>query len=665
MRRRLVLIGQLLAVALGLMWLAGCGGKSTPKTSGPGIPSSVTISPAQSSVTLGQTVQFTGSVLDSNGSPVSNQTISFKSSNTSILQVASSGLACAGTWDSLTTPVVCTPGPVGTATVTAVSGTLSSSPATVSVHSKVATVTISPSSPACLSSGHTLQFSAHAFDAKGQDITSTVGSFLWNSNQGLVVSLDPTGTATAAAPGVAGIFASVDGVNSVPANFSTCPVLSIALHTTDAKTAFAVDNNASQQLQADVIDTNGLPLPNAGTYLNFTSLRAAVGSASGGSELFSASTPGTTPIVASCSPPGCNIGLTPVYSNVVMATVNGNNTTTVLVASTTGTSLVPIDTASNTAGTAITLPQTPNSMVLSADGSRAYMGSDNGLMVLDIPSSTVGTLTTAVGKALAVSPDGSRVLVFDSNKNVLNVVATSTSAVSSFPATGVTGAAFSPDGYKALVVAGSKLYTYSPFVAFPVGGDSLAAPAADAAFLNAGALGFLAGGSPSATVARFTCNSQTAAVVPLPAAPLRIAPLPDGSGMLLVDNTSVDVVSVSLTSTNAICPPNASATLTRTATINAGGFQPRQLLITPNGAQAFIVSDSPQVFAYNLATNAASAITLANGAAPTTADLTLDSAQLWVGGSDKAVHLVDLKTGADVKQISVSFSPDLVGVRAH
>jgi hypothetical protein len=662
MRRWVVLICQLAFVAVGLLSLAACGGKSKPKTSGPGIPASVTLTPTSATVTRGQTVVFSSSVLDSNGTAVTNQTISFQSSNTSVLQVASGGLACAGTWDSLTTPVVCTPGPVGTATVTAVSGGLSSSPSTVAVHERIDQVTVSPSSPACISSTHTLQFTAHAF-SNGQDVTSSVGSFVWNSNQGQVVSLDPTGTATAAAPGVAGIFASINGVNSVPVPFSTCPVLSIALHTTDAKTAFAIDNNSSQQLQADVIDTNGLPLPNAGTYLSFLPLQPAVGTTSGGSEQFTSTTPGTSPIAVSCSPPNCNIGLTPVYGNVVMATVNGNNTTTVFATSTTGTSLIPIDTATNTAGTAITLPHTPNSLLLSPDGTRAYMGSTDGLMVMDVASSSLGTVTGVPGKVLTVSRDSSRIIVFDPVKNTLFIVAASTGGSQSFPATGVTAAAFSPDGYKAFIVAGSTLYTYSPVVAFRT--DSLPAPAADAAFLNSGALGFLAGGAGSATTARFTCNNQTAAIVSLPAAPQRIAPLPDGSGMLLVDNTGVDVVTTSVTNTNSICPPLASANLARTAGFSAGTIKPRQLMITPDGTKAFVIADVGAVLAYDIAGNTTSSLALANGAVPTTAGLTLDSTQLWVGGSDNAVHLIDLKTRTDTKQVSVPFSPDLVAVRPH
>jgi hypothetical protein len=194
--------------------------------------------------------------------------------------------------------------------------------------------------------------------------------------------------------------------------------------------------------------------------------------------------------------------------------------------------------------------------------------------------------------------------------------------------------------------------------------DSLQAPATDVAFLNAGALGFLAGGVPSATVARFTCNNQTAAIVSLPEPPLRIAPLTDGSGMLLVGSSTVDIVKASLTSTNTPCPPLATASLTQTASLG-GAFKTRQLLVTADGTKAFMISDAAAVLAYNIANNSTSVIPLSKGVVPTTAGLTLDSTQLWVGGSDNAVHLVDIKSGADIKAVSVGFSPDLVAVRPH
>jgi hypothetical protein len=46
-----------------------------------------------------------------------------------------------------------------------------------------------------------------------------------------------------------------------------------------------------------------------------------------------------------------------------------------------------------------------------------------------------------------------------------------------------------------------------------------------------------------------------------------------------------------------------------------------------------------------------------------TGGTTLDSTKLYVGGSDNAVHRIDVASGTDAQQITVSFTPDLVAVR--
>ena len=48
----------------------------------------------------------------------SGLTIAFASSNPDVLTISNSGVACAGKWDSLSNPIICTPGPAGTAMVT-------------------------------------------------------------------------------------------------------------------------------------------------------------------------------------------------------------------------------------------------------------------------------------------------------------------------------------------------------------------------------------------------------------------------------------------------------------------------------------------------------------------------------------------------------------------
>ena len=114
--------------------------------------------------------------------------VTFLSSNTAVLTIASNGLACAGTWDSLTAPQICTPGPVGVAQVTATSHGVSSPPTTVYVHQHIDNIVVSPipgqTPPAgsCFSKGQIFNYQATAF-SRGLDITASVGPFTWRSDQ--------------------------------------------------------------------------------------------------------------------------------------------------------------------------------------------------------------------------------------------------------------------------------------------------------------------------------------------------------------------------------------------------------------------------------------------------------------------------------------------------
>lgn len=661
MRRWLVLIIQWVAASAALLLLAACGGgSSTPKTSGPGIPSTVTLSPTSVGVTRGLTVPFSASVVDINSSPVTNQVISFQSSNTAVLTVANSGLACAGTWDSLTTPVVCTPGPSGSAQVTAISGTLTSSAATVFVHDKVDTVVVSPANPSCVSNGALLQFTAKAF-AAGKDITSQVGPISWNTTQATVANIDQTGLATAVIPGAGGIFASVNGVNAATVPFVTCPIVGISLLTSAGGTSFATDNATTQTLVATATDSSGATLANASNFLTLSVGTGAVGSMS--ATTFAASVPGTTSIATSCTPPNCNIGMTPVYGNAMVGSVNGSSATAVYVASPSSTSLIPIDTTTNTAGTAITLPTKPNSLFINSQGTKAFLGSDTLLMVVDLTVLSVSTIGNVSGTVIGVAPDGNKVLMSNTVNQALYVIDSTTGGVESFLAPGVLRAAFSPDGYKAFLVGSNTLFTYSPVL--PFRSDVLPAVINDAAFLASGAVGFLAGGTSSAVTGRLTCNSAQVASLPFPSTPSRIAALPDGSGMVAVDNSSLYLISASVQPGTSPCPPTVSASIASKTNLNAGVFAPKQLLLTPSGNRALILSDQPQILVYNLISGTPSAIPLAGAATVFSGGITLDSNFAYVGASDGNVHLIDLNALTDTSQVSVGFTPNLVAVRPH
>src|SRR5450631_4391765 len=95
--------------AFGMMGLlAGCSSSSPVTTTAQGpVPAVVSLSPAQvSDLEVGKTISFTGSASDTGGTALSD-TITYQSSNTAVLTVTTGGLACAGSWDSLTTPTVC------------------------------------------------------------------------------------------------------------------------------------------------------------------------------------------------------------------------------------------------------------------------------------------------------------------------------------------------------------------------------------------------------------------------------------------------------------------------------------------------------------------------------------------------------------------------------
>src|SRR5882724_13448888 len=89
--------------------LAGCGSSSSKPVGFP-VPASIVLSPSNTvSIDLGGIQGFTATPQDNNKQTITTP-ISFQSSNTAVVTIAANGLACAGTWDSLSAPQVCTPG---------------------------------------------------------------------------------------------------------------------------------------------------------------------------------------------------------------------------------------------------------------------------------------------------------------------------------------------------------------------------------------------------------------------------------------------------------------------------------------------------------------------------------------------------------------------------
>jgi trimeric autotransporter adhesin len=674
---------------LGLV-AAGCGHSSTPVT-----PTSITISPASSvSMKFGDVQAISAQVIDNNGNAMTNQKFTWTSSNASLATVTATGgscgdtlnttattCLCGGTWSSdfiyCTPPASSTPGgapQAGTTTLTVNSDGLSAS-ITVLVHSAVSRVTVAPINVDCLSATGTQQITAKAFDAQGNDITSTVAvdatSFNWSSSDATVVSLDNNGLATAVNPGRARVYASIAGTSSAPGTFTTCPVVSVALALSSGSgNTFSIAQAATQQLTPTVVDSNGKTITVTSGRLTYSSSYGQALSPSS-TGLITGLNPGNSAIVASCSPPSCNNGLYPVFSNVINGTTQGttatgtnSKSTQVIVASTSDTQLIPIDITTNTAGTALTLPYKPNSMVFSRNSGIAYMGSDTILMSYTSSSNTVSGVALIPGVIVDLSNSGNRIVVYDDVTKTVTVYSISNGGIADkFSVPNATPsnvhASTSPDDQTTYVVVGNQLYISSSTNSLRT--ITLDSPANDVAFLYQGSFAYLAGGENNSVTARTTCDGSQKDIIAVNATPDRIVASGDGSKVFAVAGATMNTITA--TTNGAGCPPALTDSLA-SIDLGQGVIAPKEMFSNPAGTKVYMISSAGKVVVYNVSGNTGSLISLSGSGSATSGALTLDGANLWVGGgADKAVHRIDTSTNADAQQITVPISADLVAVK--
>ncbi|MGC1436301.1 MAG: hypothetical protein WA847_10450 [Terriglobales bacterium] len=696
--------------------LVGCSSSSPVSTTSFAVPASITLAPnPNASMEIGTYQIFLATALSSTKTTIA-EPISYQSSNTAVLTVASNGLACAGSWDSLSNPQVCTPGGVGVAVVTATAQGVSSPSTTVYVHQHIDKVAVSlllpPNQPPpvnpCLSVGQSANYQANAY-SRGVDVTSTVGVFNWQLLNPSLATLNTSDNAllqgqiqvTAKIPGLTPLFATIGNVTSIPLSFTTCPVQSITLDVTTS-------TGTSKTIAPTVVDTLGTTI--TGIPLTWSSSEAASVTVSSAGGASGTATGGTATIIASCTPPTCNTGFypsLPIYpTNVVTMTITPTGTTqasTVYVSTTScGTTdgcistVVPVTTP-NTLGNFISLPATPNSLVLDRQGSKAYLGTNSGqfgtvgLAVVDVGSNTATQFASLPGKVLAISPDGNQAIISDTSAedapNHVFVFNTTTNAVSTFQIAGATAADFSPDSLKAYIVAGSTLYVYS--TADGLRTISLAAPANDVSFLSEGAFAYVAGGAPSAVSVWRTCDNGRADTVGVPAVPAFIKTLPgpakllpadtpDAYHLLAVDPPGIDIISVNTTPSG--CTPSVTDGPVASFNLGQGNFVPKQLIVSQDGSTAYVLtSNLNSVLAFNIPGQTAFAIPLVGNPTPLSASLTPDGSLLFVGASDGLLHIVSTVAGGDTQQIpfpqglcqnsvgqpfpNLTCNPDLVAVK--
>ena len=720
-----------------ILLLAGCGGGSSSKTNANQV-AQVTLPITTLSLNPGE-VENVGipTAVNAGGGQVSGVTFTFNSSNPSVASVKGDGSVCGGTWDS--TFVVCTGTtangqPVtGKAIITATAQGVSSAPVTVTVHPVVTFITTGPSGPippsGCLSHGSTLQFTATAcstqvtpHDASGvcapnaTDITSQVLPFTWTTSDATVATIDANGLATAKAGGIGGIVASVGPVTSPSVGFHTCMPVSLTLHETgdtNGPTESATMNVASTiQVEADEIDENGAfsISPPVAFVSNHSGIATITPGVSGTNIVatVNAVTPGGAGLFAVCAPPTCGNGINkPVYSNLFSVTVNGGSPATTVYAATSfappsGTQqvMIPIDTSKTppAAGTPINLPGQPNSIIFTKDGTRGFIGTSSGLALLDTVAQTVTLIDgNAVGKVLAVSPNGTEVIISNAalepsfgkpfvsdpaGQRLFLVNVTSTgSTTSSFILPGAFAAAFDNAGIKAYVAAQTgdgtnNIYVVSPFQSL----QKLALPgsAIDATPLASGPLVFVA--TSSSLNAFNVCDNSLAPApgVNNPSTLQLLGSVLNLNVIVALEGTGVNLETVNVTPPGSgFCPPNV-ATGNLFLDFGIGAFTAHRLLVSTLGNHVVALpAGVNKILVANLggSGNTVSSIGLPAGATEAAnGDLVLDGNTLWVGvAGTNTVDRIDLLAGTDNLQIPMSFKqsdgtpapPNIIGVKPH
>lgn len=498
--------------------------------------SAIDLEPKTTGISLswGQTSQLSNpSAITCKGSTTSVARYNYGSSNLYLADVSPSGAVCAGTWNrnspgGIADYTICTPPPgssTGTCTstscgvvdMTVSAAGVSSNPVPVFVHPPITSISFTPNatnSPqtACYSQntagpvlspvpppGGTANVSV--LGPNGYQIPAAyVGTITYTPVNSSIVTINNTsvsgsgvnGATTANMPGSTVINASVSATSSGSAAgyFYTCPPASINLSINGNSTGpIKVNTGTPQNISTQILDTKGHLL--TGLTLDYVSTEPENISVSPLGQV-SATWPGDASISAICQPGTCNpaplsqIGVfgtgTPVVSNTIRVTSPGVNSNYLWMASTQSQFFSAIDLTTGITGSPIRLPYVPNSMIIDPSGSILYFGTYRELMVYSAATNSLTTQDASVpGVVLAVSPDGSTLVINDQQRQVIYLYSTGAGASSSESTGGTTApsssiissisglatrAAFSPDGKNAYIVGPDALYVYNSATAW-------------------------------------------------------------------------------------------------------------------------------------------------------------------------------------------------------
>jgi len=735
----------------------GCLGKSSSNSGNGGV-QTVTLSPGNIiSIEVGGTQVFSATAKNATGGTVLGVDIQFivesgSPSASAPISITSNGSACAGAWDQ--TGSMCSPGTPGIAYVRAVTAGVSSPPTTVFVHQHIDSIQVSrldPQGPPlydCFSQGQTWEYQGIAY-SNNVDITNSVGPMNWSSSNAGVLTTNSTLTTllpnqvqvTAKAPGITQLFATVSGTTSIPYPYTTCLIQSIRLQIGGqgpAGNSITVNNGGSVPITATAVDTlyqyTGVALTSPPLTWSTTNPEVAAFSSttntSGSNSATARNNVGGATVFASCTPPTCNIGVLPglpIYASDgtlpngtkgygtiainVTPTSTSKPPTYTAWAATTGcqnangctSALFAVTPGTTPIGAIVSLPRTPNSMMFNhVLAARVYLGSDQGLMYVDVGASSpsVGLVSNSsipcnvslCGKVLTISNDGKLVVVSDtvstpSQVYIYNGSSTTTTPIDlilSVPGETATAAAFSPDQLKLFIVTSAgNMYVYSTVDALT--SVPIATSVTDVEFSADGSFAYLAGTPGPTSVSGFaTCDTPATSVVsPItttfpafalyPSPTLELDKIGNPTEVVLaLDPPNIDMFGVNaeqsplLYNQFACNPPSVALDPNFPKTsdnLGQGNFTPIYAQLVADGTEVVLVARNiPAVLIFNVANHTTTSVPLVNSADPLSASASTDGSQVYVAACDQydqdgttcavgSVHIVNTISQGDFQQV--------------
>ncbi len=456
---------RLLALAAVACSLASCGDSTEPRR----IPAAIVILPNAPTVPQKASKQLTATVVDAAGREIAGETLTYESSDPTVLTVSPTGL-------------LVSPGPIGTATITVRDGELSGTVDAV-VTLLPSTITVTPN-PIALQTGFSLQLSVVVTDANGDPIFNPPLVFT-SSNPG-VVSVTEYGSLTSAGGNGTATITVTSGTLS-----TTVPVTVMQVPTTiQVSPSFMVlASGQSQALTATVKDAAGGSV--VGAPVSFLSSNPSVAVVSSIGVVTSAGPDGgatitvtsgtltaTVGIFVGEAPPGTVLatvplagspwgaavtatgdffvttaagtiarGAFPTYAFPTTFPVNGQALSIAVNAAGTkayvaqgadgggSTGIAIIDLATNTVTDVIPIPiVTSFCVALSKDEQSLFVGTDDRLKVIDVPSKTIVNADLAVGAVNAISrAPGSDLLYAAINSSVVEINGATRAIVRTLP----------------------------------------------------------------------------------------------------------------------------------------------------------------------------------------------------------------------------------------